>query len=184
MGSCRGQDAGELRVVLPPVRFPTSVFKLRRNYMRWACFDDHESWSIAIRHSCVVHAHQSLQANRLPSPCMTATASAISFQSDNTGLICGFRFEPGQPGVALDSSQIGDALERAGRDNTECADDAFIWLHFNLSRAGCMRWLQRRSTSEVGFATGHKGHGAWVTLSLPEHRQPQPQAPSHHLQLP
>ncbi|MGC7532592.1 magnesium transporter CorA, partial [Pandoraea pneumonica] len=39
-------------------------------------------------------------------------------------------------------SQIGDALERAGHDNTECADDAFIWLHFNLSRAGCMRWLQ------------------------------------------
>ena len=73
---------------------------------------------------------------------MTATASAISFQSDNTGLICGFRFEPGRPGVALDSSQIGDALERAGHNNTECADDAFIWLHFNLSRAGCMRWLQ------------------------------------------
>ncbi|CAJ0806447.1 Zinc transport protein ZntB [Ralstonia flaminis] len=70
---------------------------------------------------------------------MTATASAISFQSDNTGLICGFRFEPGRPGVALDSSQIGDALEHAGNDS---ADDAFIWLHFNLSRAGCMRWLQ------------------------------------------
>ena len=70
---------------------------------------------------------------------MTATASAISFQSDNTGLICGFRFEPGKPGVALDSSEIADALEHA---ESEGADDAFIWLHFNLSRAGCMRWLQ------------------------------------------
>lgn len=70
---------------------------------------------------------------------MTATASAISFQSDNTGFICGFRFEPGKPGVALDSSEIADALQHV---EGEGAQDAFIWLHFNLSRAGCLRWLQ------------------------------------------
>jgi zinc transporter len=72
----------------------------------------------------------------------TATPSAISFQSDISGLICGFRFEPGQPGVALESSEIAEALERTVADSPDGDDGAFIWLHFNLSRAGCMRWLQ------------------------------------------
>lgn len=72
----------------------------------------------------------------------TATSPAISFQSDISGLICGFRFEPGQPGVALESSEIADALERTACDGADDGDGAFIWLHFNLSRAGCMRWLQ------------------------------------------
>lgn len=59
------------------------------------------------------------------------------YGADANGLVCGYRFLPGEPGQPLGTE---DALQwlRRGAD----AADGFVWLHFNLSHAGALPWLQ------------------------------------------
>lgn len=68
---------------------------------------------------------------------MTATPLPLLSRRtpDDHGLICGYLFERGQPARPLETAQ--DAL--AGLAAT---GEGFIWLHFNLSNAGCLRWLR------------------------------------------
>ena len=54
---------------------------------------------------------------------------------DNSGLIWGYAFDGEAPACALNSAQAQQWLATADRQT------GFIWLHFNLSNAHCLRWL-------------------------------------------
>ncbi|QHI97143.1 magnesium transporter CorA [Xylophilus rhododendri] len=74
------------------------------------------------------------------SPQQVAAASA----SDDAGLICGYRFDAdadlARP-LSLDEATVW--LHEATKAAPE--DDAFAWLHFNLSNAHAERWIQRHA---------------------------------------
>nr|WP_315427085.1 transporter [uncultured Albidiferax sp.] len=62
----------------------------------------------------------------------------ISYGSDKNGLLCGYRFENGAPGVPVD---LAEATAWLGNGQAKAAGD-FVWLHFNLSDAAaeaCIR---------------------------------------------
>lgn len=76
---------------------------------------------------------------------MTTPAAAADYQSDISGLICAFRFAGGGPAAEIASPAVADLLARAAEAGTRDGgtdDGAFLWLHLNLSQAGCVRWLQ------------------------------------------
>lgn len=56
--------------------------------------------------------------------------------SDLFGLLYGFSFRPGQPGLEIDSPT---ALQRLQQPR---AADEFLWLHLNLAHAACERWMK------------------------------------------
>ena len=59
------------------------------------------------------------------------------YGSDKNGLICGFLFEGGGPGVAVDLERARSWL-RDGGDRP----DSFVWLHFNLTDAAAQAWMR------------------------------------------
>lgn len=61
------------------------------------------------------------------------------YGSDPNGLICGFRFRPGQPGEPVDA----ETATRWLRDDAGAEPGAFVWLHCNLSNAATERWLRQ-----------------------------------------
>ena len=73
---------------------------------------------------------------------MTTPAAAADYQSDISGLICAFRFKGGGPATEIASPAVADLLARIAQDGDAPEDGAFLWLHLNLSQAGCVRWLQ------------------------------------------
>ena len=80
---------------------------------------------------------------------LTAQPALSSYGADDTGLICGFAFAPGEPPRALASEGLAEAVAalRAG----ELAGAGFAWLHFNLAHTATERWLQRHAALEAGF---------------------------------
>jgi zinc transporter len=71
---------------------------------------------------------------------MNAVLADATYGCDAVGLVCGFRFTRDGAGVELDSDGAAAWLARSAA----CADDgsaAFVWLHFNLAHAACMRWM-------------------------------------------
>ena len=69
------------------------------------------------------------------------------FQPDlfrDDGLICGYRFTPGQPGEELRSAEQGLELLATLRTG-------FVWLHFNSSHAGAQRWLREHPLAGPRF---------------------------------
>jgi zinc transporter len=56
--------------------------------------------------------------------------------ADLFGLVCGFRFSPGEVACEVDSSRLLQSLADTG----ETQD--FLWLHLNLAHAGCERWMR------------------------------------------
>jgi len=60
----------------------------------------------------------------------------IIYGSAPNGLLCGYLFEQGRPGVAVD---LAGALAWLARDAV--ADGDFIWLHFNLADAAAEPWI-------------------------------------------
>jgi zinc transporter len=58
------------------------------------------------------------------------------YGSDNAGLVCAFRFAPGVAGEAIEATT---ALGLLARNE---ADDAFVWLHFNLANNAAERWMR------------------------------------------
>lgn len=56
-----------------------------------------------------------------------------------SGLVSAFRFHAGHPATALDRAEVEHAL---AHEPTASGDGSFLWLHFNLSHAGCLRWLE------------------------------------------
>jgi zinc transporter len=70
------------------------------------------------------------------------------YGSDPTGLICGYLFSPGLPGVAVDTAK---ALEWM-RLPVEATGEDFVWLHVNLSNAATNKWLRQNfDLSEMFF---------------------------------
>ncbi len=67
-----------------------------------------------------------------------------SYGGDLCGLICGFRFSPGQPPLALNS--VAAAAPWLGAE-----DEGFVWLHFNLSHAGALPWLRQQALGDAFF---------------------------------
>jgi len=71
-----------------------------------------------------------------------ALVSPANFDADISGLLYGFLFQPGQPGCAL-NTEADNPLPQLLQTLRDCEHtDAFVWLHFNLSQAGCLHWLQ------------------------------------------
>lgn len=82
------------------------------------------------------------------------TTAIGSYGSDANGLICGYLFAPGQPGLSIDS----DASARWVEAHAQQPGESFIWLHFNLANAAAERWLQAHaSLDEEFFEALHKG---------------------------
>lgn len=66
------------------------------------------------------------------------TALQVPYGSDANGLICGYRFEPDQPGTRVD---LDSALAWL-HDPQAVARGGFVWLHFNLSDAASQSWIR------------------------------------------
>ena len=70
--------------------------------------------------------------------------SNVSYGTDSSGLICGFRFGADGRGQAVSAEQAVAWLDG------EAVTDGFVWLHFNLAHAATERWLREHvSLSEV-----------------------------------
>ncbi|RYX90396.1 MAG: magnesium transporter CorA, partial [Comamonadaceae bacterium] len=55
----------------------------------------------------------------------------ITYGADRTGLLCGYRFEAGRPGVPVDLAGAQAWLQ----DGTAKGEADVVWLHFNLNDA-------------------------------------------------
>jgi zinc transporter len=63
----------------------------------------------------------------------------LDFGTQRTGLLCGFRFDPGQPGEALSLAQ---AEAQLAATLAAPIGSGFVWLHFNLADAGALAWMR------------------------------------------
>lgn len=72
-----------------------------------------------------------------------------SYGADDTGLISGYAFAPGEPPRPLESATLAGSLT-ALRAQPECAG-RFLWLHFNLAHAATERWLERHAGLSPAF---------------------------------
>lgn len=63
-----------------------------------------------------------------------------SYGSDEAGLVCGYAFEPGQPGRPLAAAE---AMTLAAVPGAAAARGAFLWLHFNVSNAAAEPWIKQ-----------------------------------------
>lgn len=85
---------------------------------------------------------------------MILNKAAATYGSDNTGLVCGYLFTPGVAGREIDSAAIATWLARS----PESTGKEFLWLHFNLSHAGCEKWMAANlGLSEYYFEALHEG---------------------------
>lgn len=80
---------------------------------------------------------------------MPAERNLSSYGADDTGLISGYAFAPGQPPQALSSSTLVAELEALRQQ--PAGDGRFFWLHFNLAHAASQRWLERHGGLSPGF---------------------------------
>lgn len=73
----------------------------------------------------------------------TATASPISasYGSDENGLVYGYLFPENGKGSPITTEQAMNWLTEAENDSSVTG---FVWLHFNLTNAGSMRWMQHQ----------------------------------------
>ena len=65
-----------------------------------------------------------------------------AYGADDSGLICGFLFEPGHAPQPLDSPAAAAVLQSLRADEHA---QSWLWLHFNLANTGALRWLQRHA---------------------------------------
>lgn len=63
----------------------------------------------------------------------------VNYGSDRNGLICGYLFTSGRPGVPVDLEQALQWLQAAQE-----GQEGFVWLHFNLSDASAEGTLRKR----------------------------------------
>lgn len=77
-----------------------------------------------------------------------------TYGSDQTGLICGYLFRAGRPGISIESPQVSRWLGQSREDTP----DEFLWLHFNLSNTAAEKWLRANlSLSDVYYEALHEG---------------------------
>ncbi|HVZ44033.1 MAG TPA: CorA family divalent cation transporter [Ramlibacter sp.] len=71
---------------------------------------------------------------------MSHAFDAARAAADDSGLICGYRFEPGAPAREITLGAASELIASVAAER-ETAD--FLWLHFNLAHMGARRWLER-----------------------------------------
>lgn len=82
---------------------------------------------------------------------MSASGQHTPYGANADGLICGYRFLPGQPGESVDTAQALAWLQARAdaRDS-----DGFVWLHFSLAHAASLAWLQAHTELPDDFYQG------------------------------
>ncbi|MDB5895022.1 MAG: magnesium transporter CorA [Rhodoferax sp.] len=63
-----------------------------------------------------------------------------AYGAEPHGLLCGFLFQPGSPGVPIGLHDAAGWLASAQGDTPP--QGGFIWLHFNLTDAGAAKWMR------------------------------------------
>jgi len=74
------------------------------------------------------------------------TAASPTYGADASGLICGFLFEAGGQGVAVDALQAVHWLNQP-----PSAGGGFVWLHFNLAHTAAEKWMRENVTLSDQF---------------------------------
>lgn len=75
------------------------------------------------------------------------------YGADRSGLVCGFRFSAGRPGLPIDTDSAAEwlASHPHNPDGTVVSADAprsagengeFLWLHFNLAHVSSEKWMR------------------------------------------
>ena len=78
----------------------------------------------------------------------------MRYGSDPNGLICGYLFAGGAPGVAID---LAGALAWLANEPSAGPGD-FVWLHFNLTDAGAEPWIAKNlAVAPEFFDALHEG---------------------------
>lgn len=74
-------------------------------------------------------------------------AQLSTYGTDESGLICGYVFASGQPATEIDSRAAVQAIEAARLADrpADGPEPSFLWLHFSLSHAATLRWLDRHA---------------------------------------
>ena len=67
------------------------------------------------------------------------------YGSDRAGLVCGYVFQPGDPGRAIESDAAAGHLAARPRGGE------FLWLHFSLTNAASVPWLQEHVSLPDSF---------------------------------
>jgi len=81
----------------------------------------------------------------------------VSYGSDSSGLICGYRFAPERGGRPVDSVAAKHWLNALG----EVGSSEFIWLHFSLANVNSERWLSENlALPQHYFETMREGPGS------------------------
>jgi zinc transporter len=73
------------------------------------------------------------------------SATNSGLVADDSGLICGYLFEPLRPAQPIGLSEAARLLAEPGDD------DSFVWLHFSLAHTGSLPWLQRHAGLSDNF---------------------------------
>ena len=71
----------------------------------------------------------------------------ITYGADRTGLLCGYRFENGAPGVPVDLMEAAAWL----RSDAPKGKADFVWLHFNLSDAAAEASIRKQLNAVPEF---------------------------------
>lgn len=82
------------------------------------------------------------------------SVDVANYGAENSGLVYGYLFAPGEPGRPLDSSEALAWLALPAHDKGR----DFLWLHFNLAHASAEKWLKAHlELSEVFYEALHEG---------------------------
>lgn len=68
--------------------------------------------------------------------------STVTYGADRSGLVCGFRFSPGHPGIPIDADASIESLARITAGPHSGGGGEFLWLHFNLAHVSSERWMR------------------------------------------
>ncbi|SIT38013.1 Mg2+/Co2+ transporter [Paraburkholderia piptadeniae] len=72
---------------------------------------------------------------------MNLNLAPATYGADRSGLVCGFRFAPDKPGIALDADSAAEWLDEVAKAPDANAGE-FLWLHFNLAHVSSERWMR------------------------------------------
>lgn len=91
---------------------------------------------------------------------MNLHVAPVTYGADRSGLVCGFRFSAGKPGVPIDTDDATQWLSRrehpqnpespdsgttsnhADSSRLSTNDGEFLWLHFNLAHVSSEKWMR------------------------------------------
>ena len=81
---------------------------------------------------------------------LASVNASLNYGGDASGLICGYLLADGTAPQEVDSAQAAQWLrERNRSEATETT--TFLWLHFNLSHAQAVRWMERHADLPEAF---------------------------------